>query len=527
MDVQVVQMSPLAVYNAMYYDQRLDGTTMIVDLGAENTDLIIADGETVWLRTIPIGGNNFSEVLAKQFKLSSAKAEELKRNARTSKYARQIFQAMRPIFADLVAEIQRSIGFYASVHRESRIKRIIALGGTFRLPTLMKYLQQNLQIEVTPIDGLGGGAPLDGKLATMLNENVISMAGAYGLAVQAMGGAKITSSLLPEPIRRAKIWREKTKWFAAAAAIMVLGTAGVVARYYLDSANYTAQKDVRATLDNTLKNANKLSQDWDALSHQGAPDRQKIRNVSSMVDYRNVWPSLVSDIRSTLPPTLGDANAIKAKFPLRTSRDLIMLTGWFSAYHENLGALTDPNTLNNAAFDTMVTGAGAEGVSGYRQPTNFGNGPMAGQGMPGRGGMQAPPVEEEHGFLLRLEGATPNSGGASYLNVAIITKLKAMNKLWAVQNGRPYYVKRVTIASCDQVSKVAAMGASGMPFRPQPQPGALGPTGQLAAVQDVDPFFDPLFGESGGKDYAFKIGVAVVLDPSLANKPPTAVAKAQ
>ena len=46
LNVQVVQMNPLAVYNAMYYDDRLsDGTTMIIDLGAENADLIIAEGE--------------------------------------------------------------------------------------------------------------------------------------------------------------------------------------------------------------------------------------------------------------------------------------------------------------------------------------------------------------------------------------------------------------------------------------------------------------------------------------------------
>src|SRR5581483_11805816 len=128
LNVQVVQMNPLAVYNAMYYDGRIKGTTMIIDMGAENTDLIIADGETIWLRSIPIGGNNFTEVLVKQFKLSFAKAEELKRTAAASKYAKQIFQAMRPVFADLVAEVQRSIGFYASVHRESRIKRVIALG---------------------------------------------------------------------------------------------------------------------------------------------------------------------------------------------------------------------------------------------------------------------------------------------------------------------------------------------------------------------------------------------------------------
>src|SRR3954471_1900053 len=69
LNVQVVQMNPLAVYNAMYHDNRTNGTTMIVDLGAENTDLIICDNESVWMRSIPIGGNNFTEALVKAFKL--------------------------------------------------------------------------------------------------------------------------------------------------------------------------------------------------------------------------------------------------------------------------------------------------------------------------------------------------------------------------------------------------------------------------------------------------------------------------
>src|SRR5688500_10783195 len=85
LNVEVVQMNPLAVYNAMYHDQRMnDGATMIVDLGAENTDLIIAEGESVWMRSIQIGGNNFTEALVKSVKLKFAKAEELKRTAATS-----------------------------------------------------------------------------------------------------------------------------------------------------------------------------------------------------------------------------------------------------------------------------------------------------------------------------------------------------------------------------------------------------------------------------------------------------------
>ena len=75
LNVQAVQMNPLSVYNAMYYDSRIKGTTMIIDVGAENTDLIIAEGETIWLRSISIGGNNFTEALTKAFKVNFAKAE--------------------------------------------------------------------------------------------------------------------------------------------------------------------------------------------------------------------------------------------------------------------------------------------------------------------------------------------------------------------------------------------------------------------------------------------------------------------
>src|SRR4051794_32164720 len=244
LDVGLIQMSPLAVYNAMAHDQRVKGTTMIIDLGAENTDLIIAEGESIWLRSIPIGGNNFTEALVKSFKMKVEKAEELKRNAATSKYGRQILQAMRPVFADLVAEIQRSIGFYASVHRDSKIQRVLALGGTFRLPGLQKYLQQNLQLDVQRIDSLTGGAPADARVAAMFSENLLSSVGAYGLALQAMGAGKIESSLLPLPIRRARMWREKTKWFGAAAAVLVLGLVGVpVARAFYDNYQLAHSKE--------------------------------------------------------------------------------------------------------------------------------------------------------------------------------------------------------------------------------------------------------------------------------------------
>jgi len=218
-----VQSGPLAVYNAAQYDGMLASeTTILLDIGAENTDLIIATPESFWTRTVPIGGNKFTEALVKPFKLSFTKAEGLKRTADSSKYARQIFQAMRPIFADLVQELQRSIGFYSSTHRDTEIEKVVAFGNAFKLPGLRKYLQQNLGLTIIEPDGFEKTAPSAAANNPEFKENLLSFAAAYGLALQGLDLAKVNSNLLPTEIAKQIVWRKKRPAFAAAAACLVL-----------------------------------------------------------------------------------------------------------------------------------------------------------------------------------------------------------------------------------------------------------------------------------------------------------------
>src|SRR5690606_5717452 len=112
------------------------------------TDLVVAEAGRVWVRTFPIGGHHFTEALVNAFKLSYPKAEKLKKEAESSKHARHIFQAMRPVFADLAQDVSRSIGYYQSLHREANLTRLIGLGSTFRLPGLRKYLKQQVGMDV-------------------------------------------------------------------------------------------------------------------------------------------------------------------------------------------------------------------------------------------------------------------------------------------------------------------------------------------------------------------------------------------
>ena len=575
LNVQVVQMNPLAVYNAMSLDQRIEGTTMIIDLGAENTDLIIADADTVWLRSIPIGGNNFTEALVKSFKLNFAKAEDLKRNAATSKYARQIFQAMRPVFADLVAEVQRSIGFYASVHRDSRIKKILAVGGTFKLPGLTKYLQQNLQLEVERLDTIGAGAPPDPKQAAVYQDNVLSMVSAYGLALQAMGEGKITSSLLPARIKRERLWQEKTKFFAAAAALFLLGTGIGFGSIFLGQMNYDKVADARQQVDSVKQTAAGLDSQWSEIANRGGPDKQRILNVRSMIDGRDRFLQILGAIRDTVPASNVPVEELK-KTP-RNERRQVLIDTINSVYFPDLAMvgtdLTRFKDMQNAGSAAPTSAApgmtfGFGGAPAGAAPSQMdmmeGDMMMTDPNM----GMGAPPPTDPnaavatpgaggHGFVVRIAGSTPNKGAAQLLDQTLISGLKKLAKekappgsTWAIDRVETIYLVQLKndqqkMSAIKQAHDAAVNAKSSGQFQAPvstgfgggyggqfgmegdmmepgvgggffPQPGMI--PGAVAPTQPAeDPAYkDRMTGEDIKDDVQFIAVAVVVLDPAPA-----------
>ncbi len=208
-EVEVVQMSPIALYNYVTFDQ-LKGSgskesVVLLDIGADNTDLIITDGTRIWQRNVPIGGNHFTRALTKELKLTFAKAEHLKRNATKAPDPRSIFTAMRGVFTDFASEVNRSIGFYSSINRTAKIRKIIGMGNGFKLPGLQKFLQQNLNHEVGRLENFDKLLGDEVKSAPQFQDNLASFAVVYGLAVQGLNRGGLSTNLLPPEIERVRL----------------------------------------------------------------------------------------------------------------------------------------------------------------------------------------------------------------------------------------------------------------------------------------------------------------------------------
>jgi type IV pilus assembly protein PilM len=235
-EVDFIQLTPLTIYNYTVFDQMQDlppadqfdpdnppESVVVLSLGTDTTDLVVTNGYRVWQRSVPLGGSHFTKALTKELRLTFAKAEHLKKHATQAQDPKAVFQAMRPVFNDLLTEIQRSIGYFTSIDRSAKIGRVIALGNAMRLPGLQKFLSQNLGYPVAEVQKYRGVSGDAVTTAPAFKENLLSFAVCYGLALQGLSKSTLSTNLLPREIVTDRRIREKKPWAVAMVAMLLLG----------------------------------------------------------------------------------------------------------------------------------------------------------------------------------------------------------------------------------------------------------------------------------------------------------------
>jgi type IV pilus assembly protein PilM len=151
-----VERVDLASFALLRAASRLDTQVeAIVDIGYKTTTVIIhADGEPLIVRTIPRGGHDITDAIAKQLDITNDEAETLKcevglRPARQQEAAAGVIRdAVRP----LISEIRSSFAYLTAGDRQTRVTRLALSGGGGMLPGLDEALAGELQIDVVAAD---------------------------------------------------------------------------------------------------------------------------------------------------------------------------------------------------------------------------------------------------------------------------------------------------------------------------------------------------------------------------------------
>lgn len=312
-EVELIQIAPLALYNFLSFDQlgirlgddavAMDSYTILLDMGADNTTLLVSNGQKIWIRNVPIGGNHFTRALTKEMKLTFAKAEHLKCNATKSPDPRAVFQALRPVFNDYVSEIQRSIGYFSSVNREAKISKVVGLGNGFKLAGLQKFLQQNLQYEVERVESFNAITPDGFKDAAMFEENILSFPVCYGAALQALGQTRIRTSLLPREISTARTIARKKPWAVVAAATLLaaLATSAFGYAHVYTSVSEKRFGEAEKKVDEVAKKAADLRTAYSAEEGKCKAVQKEGGTLVGALDRRTQWLELYKAVSECLP----------------------------------------------------------------------------------------------------------------------------------------------------------------------------------------------------------------------------------
>jgi type IV pilus assembly protein PilM len=223
-----VSVSSLALYNFVRFDQEFpdDESVIILDVGAENTDLVLYQGETLWMRTLALSGNDVTKVFMKKFRVSFEEAETLKRQIGDSRQAEKILKVLEGTLNELTSEVQRSLGFYKSQNPNAKLENIVISGNTFRLPNLPEYIAERLRYTVNILEDLDKIQVASGIDRENFLRDLQSLGVALGLALQGTGIAKANVNLLSTTEQLERVL--KTKRWAAFALILVLGAAFVI-----------------------------------------------------------------------------------------------------------------------------------------------------------------------------------------------------------------------------------------------------------------------------------------------------------
>lgn len=433
--VGYVQMAPMALYNYILYDRpnlfrSEDRPVVVLNIGAEITDLVVCTESTVWQRCILVGGNAFTQAIASAFKINFEKAEKLKRTAAVSKYARQIFQAMRPVFTDLAGEVQKSLGFYSNANPNAEFSRVIAMGGGTQLRGLLKYLQQTLQVPVERPDMFKRVSMAPGVSAAKFHDSVNDFGVVYGLAIQGLGLARIESNLLPKSVARSMAWALKMKLFMVAASVFLVVSLMALGRTVFDRISHDRSDDARRRINTVINQARDAESRVEQEEGKGDEHKEAMKKYFGRFLYREVVPQVYQTVLEALPNAQnnpqqkalyeafdrGDAATVM-QTP-RKDRKQLFVTSLDVRFAENLefGVFGEINKADGGGvgmegmMDPMMMEAYGMGSGGP-----YGGGPGGGMDprmmdpryMEMMGGMQGEGEKAIPGFLVSIEGYAP------------------------------------------------------------------------------------------------------------------------
>lgn len=184
---QMVDLNAFALLRSLAQGEMKSRTVAFIDIGARVTNIVVAvSGVPRFVRTLPAGGQDVTDVVASTLRVTSAEADLLKRDigfgfTHQPEYV-EVAEAVDGVGRTLVDAIRNTLAFYANNNPDAPVELLSLSGGGAHLRGLGQYLSSATRLAAAlgnPFERLTVAKGLD---MALVRGNESSMALSIGLA---------------------------------------------------------------------------------------------------------------------------------------------------------------------------------------------------------------------------------------------------------------------------------------------------------------------------------------------------------
>ncbi len=318
LQVEIVDVAPLALYNAALYNYEMNkGCTLVVDIGARTTNLIFIQPNKIFTRSIPIAGNSITQSIIQEFEIPFAEADSLKvrqgfcglggaYEEPELESAAKLSKLIRNVMTRLHAEIARSINFFRQQQGGTAPTKLLLSGGASITSYTDFFFKEKMELEIEylhPFQNVAVEFPQDAAqkeaFRQKLEEVAHSMGEVIGLGLRMATECPIEINLVPPSIQRRRQLLKKMPFFGAVlAGVLVMVWCWYLYYWKITQLlskhlnEVTSEVQQLSVIKSQLENA-------EALATSTSRDTEQLQGV---VRLRYFWIEFFNDINHRVPP---------------------------------------------------------------------------------------------------------------------------------------------------------------------------------------------------------------------------------
>ncbi len=302
-----IEASSILDYNAWKYCG-LESDTIILNVGARFSNMLVVRDDGLFTRSIPVGGNALTQAIGDSMGQTFDVAEDLKRKffrdhedvemSSTAASAAEHFNAnARTIMQRISLELKRSILNYRRTGRVATPKKIYLTGRGSTLTGFAEYLAEDQKMDVEFLNPLANISVSAGVNQAMLSVCTPLMGEVVGEAARMVLPESMGVNLLPKHIVAETAFAAKRPLMLLSAAILALAA---LPPFLLISESILTNK---AHIKQFSNNIPELQERIDALQE----NEEKAKNISAQIagleglaKSKSNWINLFIDLEKCL-----------------------------------------------------------------------------------------------------------------------------------------------------------------------------------------------------------------------------------